>query len=81
MLIKLTEGNSGNDLYLNHQAISSVFPAEKSFLEKYGMQTRVYITGEQEPWYVTEPMEVVADKICAAEAELASLYRRPPFRS
>ena len=69
MLIKLTEVNSGNDLYLNHQAISAVFPAEKSFQEKYGMQTRVYITGEPEPWYVKETIEEVAASIRDADFE------------
>lgn len=76
MLIKLTEGNSGNVLYVNPDAISGFLPAEESLQKKYrGFQTRVYITGEEKPWYVAEPVEVVADKIYSAEAERASIRR------
>lgn len=60
MFIKLTEITKKNELYLNVNAISSVFVTDRS---EDGDSARVFITGEAEPWYVCETVKEVMEKI------------------
>lgn len=69
MLIKLTEGTDNEVLYVNHSAVSSLLPAESYMKEKFGANTRVYITGEVQPFYVNETIEEVASSIRDADWE------------
>lgn len=70
MLIKLTEGTDNEVLYVNHSAVSSLLPAESCMREKFGANTRVYITGEVQPFYVKETIEEVAYSIRDADWEV-----------
>lgn len=74
MLIKLTEGTSGAVLYVNHSAVSSLLPAEKHIQERYGANTRVFITGEQDPYYVKETIEEVAVSIRDADFDVRQIF-------
>lgn len=69
MLIKLTEGTDNEVLYVNHSAVSGLLSAESYMKEKYGANTRVYITGEAQPFYVKETIEEVAFSIRDADWE------------
>lgn len=73
MLIKLTEGTDNEVLYVNHSAVSSLLPAESYMKEKFGASTRVYITGEAQPFYVKETIEEVASSIRDADWEVRQI--------
>ena len=73
MLIKLTEGTDNEVLYVNHSAVSGLLPAESYMKEKFGASTRVYITGEAQPFYVKETIEEVASSIRDADWELRQI--------
>lgn len=64
MMIKLTAaGNAKMELWLNTNAISSVFqPAENE--RDMGIGAKVYITGEESsPWLVAESVRKVVNLI------------------
>ena len=64
MFIKLTDSvNNRKALYLNVNAISSVTASDR----RSDDGSRVYITGEEDPWYVRETVDEVIDRINAAE--------------
>lgn len=60
MFIKLTDINSGNPIYVNTNAISSVFITDH---KEQGNAARVYITGDELPWYVQESVDEVMDRL------------------
>lgn len=64
MFIKLTNALFDRKaLYLNVNAISSVAASDR----RDDDGSRVYITGEDSPWYVSETVYEVIDRINAAE--------------
>lgn len=63
MFIKLTDSFSHKDLYLNTKAISSVTASDR----RDDDGSRVYITGEDAPWYVSETVDEVIDRINTVE--------------
>lgn len=71
MFIKLTNSINQNPLHLNAKAISSVTTSDR--MGDNG--ARVFITGEDAPWYVSESVEEVMDRIREAEDRERILWR------
>lgn len=64
MFIKLSNSMyQGKELYLNISAISSVTASDR----RDDDGSRVYITGEDSPWYVSETVDEVIDRINTVE--------------
>ena len=72
MFIKLSNSmDQGKEIYLNVAAISSVTASDR----RNDDGSRVYITGEDAPWYVSETVAVVMARIRLAEARDRSLWK------
>ena len=71
MFIKLTNRMNQNPLHLNTKAISSVTTSDRT----NDNGARVFITGEDAPWYVSESVEEVMDRILEAEDRERILWR------
>ena len=72
MFIKLTDNFSHKDLYLNTKAISSVTDSDRKDYEG----SRVYITGEGDPWYVCESVEKIMERICPAKLDVSEVFEQ-----
>lgn len=71
MFIKLTKCVDLQPLYLNTKAISSVTTSDQT----NDNGARVFITGEDAPWYVSESLEEVMDRIRESEDRERILWR------
>lgn len=72
MFIKLTDSFSHKDLYLNTKAISSVTASDRKDYEG----SRVFITGESDPWYVSESVEEVMERISPIKPDLSEVFEQ-----
>ena len=72
MFIKLTDSFSHKDLYLNTKAISGVTASDRKDYEG----SRVYITGETDPWYVCEAVEEVMVLISPIKPDVSEVFEQ-----
>ena len=71
MFIKLTNSLGGNkELFLNVSAISSVTASDRMNDEG----SRVYITGEEPPWYVSESVEEIMERISPIKPDVSEVF-------
>lgn len=70
MFIKLTDSFSHKDLYLNTKAISGVTASDRKDYEG----SRVYITGEGDPWYVCESVEEIMERISPIKPDVSEVF-------
>lgn len=72
MFIKLTSSMDRKDLYLNINAISSVIASNR----KNDEGSRVYITGEGDPWYVCESVEEIMERISPIKPDVSEVFEQ-----
>ena len=72
MFIKLTDNWNQNPLWLNTKAISSITASDRRNDEG----SRVFITGEAEPWYVSESVEEIMERICPAKLDVSEVFEQ-----
>lgn len=72
MFIKLTNSFDRKELYLNTNAISSVTASDRKDYEG----SRVYITGESDPWYVSESVEEIMERICPVKLDVSEVFEQ-----
>lgn len=71
MFIKLSNSMyQGKELYLNISAISSVTASDRKDYEG----SRVYITGEGDPWYVCESVEEIMERISPIKPDVSEVF-------
>lgn len=72
MFIKLTDSMNHKDLYLNTKAISSVTSSNRRDDEG----SRVFITGESDPWYVSESVEEIMERISPIKPDVSEVFEQ-----
>ena len=72
MFIKLTNSMNQNPLWLNTKAISSVIASDRRNDEG----SCVFITGEDAPWYVSESVEEIMERICPAKPDVSEVFEQ-----
>lgn len=72
MFIKLTDSFSHKDLYLNTKAISGVTASDRKDYEG----SRVFITGESDPWYVCESVEEIMERISPIKLDVSEVFEQ-----
>ena len=72
MFIKLTDNMNQNPLWLNTKAISSVTASDRRNDEG----SRVFITGEDAPWYVSELVEEIMERICPVKPDVSEVFEQ-----
>ena len=72
MFIKLTDSMNQNPLWLNTKAISSVTSSNRRDDEG----SRVFITGESDPWYVSESVEEVMERISPIKPDVSEVFEQ-----
>ena len=72
MFIKLKKSVDLQPLYLNTKAISSVTTASQT----NGGGSRVFLIGEDDPWYVIESVEEVMDRISSIKPDLKEVFEQ-----
>ena len=72
MFIKLTDNMNQNPLWLNTKAISSVTASDRRNDEG----SRVFITGEDAPWYVSESVEEIMERISPIKLDVSEVFEQ-----
>ena len=72
MFIKLTNSFDRKELYLNTKAISSVIASDRRDDEG----SRVFITGESDPWYVSESVEEIMERISPIKPDVSEVFEQ-----